>query len=160
MNFLNTHKLILAGVAFGAIAGFLYYSFIGCNSGTCAITSQPVNSTIYGAMMGGLLFNIFKPKKSKVAMNIEQLIKENKGTIVDVRTPNEFRSGHINSSVNIPLHELSNRYDEFSKMEKPLIMVCRSGNRSGVATEMLNKKDIEAYNGGAWDHVDRIKNNL
>ncbi|WP_081912574.1 DUF6132 family protein [Salegentibacter sp. Hel_I_6] len=158
MSFLNNHKLILAGAFIGALAGFVYYSFIGCNSGTCAITSQPVNSTIYGAMMGGLLFNIFKSKKSEVAMNIEQLIKENKGTIVDVRTPNEFQSGHINNSVNIPLHELSNRYDEFSKMEKPFIMVCRSGNRSGLATEMLNKKNIEAYNGGAWDAVDGILN--
>ncbi|HAT75928.1 MAG TPA: hypothetical protein DCS17_00910 [Flavobacterium sp.] len=54
------------GVAIGAIAGYLYYFYIGCASGTCAITSKPFNSTLYGAVMGGLLFNLFvkSPKKS------------------------------------------------------------------------------------------------
>jgi len=54
------------GVAIGAIAGYLYYFYIGCASGTCAITSKPLNSTLYGAVMGGLLFNLFvkSPKKS------------------------------------------------------------------------------------------------
>lgn len=46
----------------GAVAGFLYWKFVGCSSGSCAITSKPVNSTIYGALMGGLLFNIFQTK--------------------------------------------------------------------------------------------------
>lgn len=54
------------GIAVGAIAGYLYYYFVGCASGTCAITSKPFNSTLYGAVMGGLLFNMFikSPKKS------------------------------------------------------------------------------------------------
>ena len=53
------------GVVIGAIAGYVYYFYIGCASGTCAITSKPLNSTLYGAVMGGLLFNIFikSPKK-------------------------------------------------------------------------------------------------
>jgi hypothetical protein len=53
------------GVVVGAIAGYLYYFYIGCASGTCAITSKPLNSTLYGAAMGGLLFNMFikSPKK-------------------------------------------------------------------------------------------------
>jgi hypothetical protein len=53
------------GVVIGAIAGYLYYFYIGCASGTCAITSKPLNSTIYGSAMGGLLFNMFikSPKK-------------------------------------------------------------------------------------------------
>jgi hypothetical protein len=52
------------GVVIGAIAGYLYYYYVGCASGSCAITSRPVNSTIYGAIMGGLLFNILAPEKS------------------------------------------------------------------------------------------------
>jgi uncharacterized membrane protein YedE/YeeE len=53
------------GVVIGAIAGYLYYFYIGCASGTCAITSKPLNSTLYGAVMGGLIFNMFikSPKK-------------------------------------------------------------------------------------------------
>ncbi len=60
MEQLQKNKLTIIGVFIGAIAGYLYYHFIGCASGTCAITSKPLNSTIYGALMGGLLFNIFK----------------------------------------------------------------------------------------------------
>lgn len=52
------------GIVVGLIAGYLYYHFVGCLSGTCAITSKPINSTLYGGLMGGLLFNIFV-KKSK-----------------------------------------------------------------------------------------------
>lgn len=44
------------GVLLGAIAGYAYYYFVGCNSGSCAITSNPVNSTVYGMLFGGLLF--------------------------------------------------------------------------------------------------------
>lgn len=53
------------GVVVGLIAGYIYYLQIGCASGTCAITSKPVNSTLYGGLMGGLLFNLFvtSPKK-------------------------------------------------------------------------------------------------
>ena len=53
------------GTVVGAIAGYLYYFYVGCVSGTCAITSKPLNSTLYGALMGGLVFNMFvkSPKK-------------------------------------------------------------------------------------------------
>lgn len=50
------------GVVIGAIGGYAYYHFIGCANGTCAITSKPLNSTLYGGLMGGLLFNILVPK--------------------------------------------------------------------------------------------------
>jgi hypothetical protein len=53
------------GVVVGAITGYAYYYYVGCASGTCAITSKPLNSSLYGGLMGGLLFNIFvtNPKK-------------------------------------------------------------------------------------------------
>lgn len=53
------------GVALGALAGYLYWKFVGCSSGTCAITSRPLNSTLYGAVMGGLLLNIIKSNKKQ-----------------------------------------------------------------------------------------------
>jgi Family of unknown function (DUF6132) len=64
---MNKKAIIITGIGIvvGAIAGYAYYFYIGCASGTCAITSNPLNSTIYGAAMGGLLFNMFikSPKK-------------------------------------------------------------------------------------------------
>ena len=53
------------GVLVGAISGYLYYHFVGCASGTCSITSKPLNSTLYGSLMGGLLFNLFLKSEKK-----------------------------------------------------------------------------------------------
>ncbi|GAB4287941.1 MAG: hypothetical protein Kow0098_05160 [Ignavibacteriaceae bacterium] len=52
-------------VVFGAFAGFLYYYYIGCNSGSCAITSNPWLSTFYGAALGSVFikWNSNKTKK-------------------------------------------------------------------------------------------------
>ena len=58
-SFLNLRLLI--GVVVGAIAGYAYYYFIGCSSGSCAITSNPVNSTLYGVLFGALLLYKKKP---------------------------------------------------------------------------------------------------
>jgi len=64
MNFILMNKLTIIGVIAGAIGGYLYYHFVGCESGTCAITSKPLNSSLYGAMMGGLFINMFKKEKT------------------------------------------------------------------------------------------------
>ena len=59
----------IAGVIIGAIGGFLYWKFVGCSSGQCPITSSPTNSTLYGALMGGLLFSMIKSNKPKESRN-------------------------------------------------------------------------------------------
>ncbi len=59
------NKWTLVGVVLGALGGYAYYYFVGCNSGSCAITSSPVNSTVYGVLMGGLLFNIIQSEINK-----------------------------------------------------------------------------------------------
>lgn len=63
MKFVITYKRITIGAIIGAIGGYLYYYYVGCASGTCVITSKPLNSILYGAMMGGLLFKIFQTEK-------------------------------------------------------------------------------------------------
>lgn len=55
----NQHWLLLLGVIVGTIGGYLYWHFIGCNNGTCPITSSPINSSIAGALLGGLVFTSF-----------------------------------------------------------------------------------------------------
>lgn len=62
--FLLKNKLVIIGVFIGAVAGYIYWKQIGCTSGTCMITSKWHNSTGYGALMGGLLFSIFKKSKN------------------------------------------------------------------------------------------------
>lgn len=58
------YKITLIGIAIGGLAGYLYYYFVGCASGTCAITSSPLNSTLYGILMGALIFNSFEKKET------------------------------------------------------------------------------------------------
>lgn len=55
----------LIGVLLGAIAGYLYYKYVGCITGTCVITSKPLNATLYGALIGGLLTNSLIKKEKK-----------------------------------------------------------------------------------------------
>lgn len=54
---------LLIGILVGGVAGYAYYYFIGCTSNSCAITSDPVNSTLWGIMFGGVL--LFKDNKTK-----------------------------------------------------------------------------------------------
>lgn len=65
MKFLkNNLAYILGGVA-GAIAGYLYWRFVGCSTGTCPITSSPLNSALYGTVMGVLFGGFFRKKNQK-----------------------------------------------------------------------------------------------
>ena len=57
-------KWYVPGILLGAVAGFIYYHFWGCN-GSCLITSSPLNSMLYGATMGGLLNTMFKPARKE-----------------------------------------------------------------------------------------------
>lgn len=59
------HLKWIIGVFSGAAVGFSYWYFIGCNTGTCAITSSPINSTIYGGLMGILLVNSFSGNREE-----------------------------------------------------------------------------------------------
>jgi hypothetical protein len=66
-KFIAKYRLTLIGVGIGALVGYAYWYFIGCSSGTCAITSSPINSTLYFAFAGGLILNTFssEPQKRK-----------------------------------------------------------------------------------------------
>jgi rhodanese-related sulfurtransferase len=73
--------------------------------------------------------------------------------IIDVRQPDEYRQGHVEPSRLIPLAELSTRMNELDR-SKTLLMLCRSGNRSGVAAQQLASHGFTVRNidGGmlAW----------
>ena len=86
-------------------------------------------------------------------MNIEKIIREKQGTIVDVRSPVEFMSGNVKGSVNIPLREIPNRMEEVKNLRQPLVLCCASGARSEQATKILSGQGINCINGGSWLNV-------
>jgi phage shock protein E len=87
-------------------------------------------------------------------MNINEAINHPKATIVDVRSKEEFASGHVEGAINIPLNEVPRRVAEFDVMSKPLVLCCLSGGRSGQATQFLRDNGIEdVHNGGGWSQV-------
>jgi rhodanese-related sulfurtransferase len=63
--------------------------------------------------------------------------------LIDVRTPAEFSAGAIPGALNIPVQELQGRLDEVAR-DRPVVVYCRSGGRSGNAKRMLNAAGIEA----------------
>lgn len=65
--FLIKQKLKIIGILVGAVSGFMYWYFVGCNSGSCSITSSPINSSVYGALMGALLFSTFEKENKQSA---------------------------------------------------------------------------------------------
>lgn len=69
---------------------------------------------------------------------------------IDVRTPDEFKTGHLPGAKNFPLDELYTKTDEIKQLRKPVVTVCRSGARSALAKDVLTAVGITAYDGGAW----------
>lgn len=63
--------------------------------------------------------------------------------LVDVRTPREYSDGHIEGAVNIPVQEVGARLDEFGAKGEPIVVYCRSGNRSSKAQKLLRSEGFE-----------------
>jgi len=80
------------------------------------------------------------PKAGRIRADVYQSAFGDSGAehlLVDVRTPQEFNSGHIEGAVNIPLQELAQRTSEIPQ-DEPVVVYCRSGNRSSTAARMLS----------------------
>lgn len=77
---------------------------------------------------------------------VAQFGKDGSGFLIDVRTPEEFANGHIAGSVNIAVEELGSRLAEVPEGQ-PIIVYCRSGNRSAAAARIL----VDAGYGPVYD---------
>ncbi|RUA34001.1 MAG: rhodanese-like domain-containing protein [Bacteroidetes bacterium] len=77
-------------------------------------------------------------------------MKDSNRTIIDVRSEGEFAMGHAQDALNIPLNEVEARAEEIAKIEGEIILCCASGNRSGMAQQILQSKGIDCHNGGSW----------
>jgi rhodanese-related sulfurtransferase len=87
-----------------------------------------------------------KPVPSIGATELNERLKNGKRPLVmDVRQPDEYRTGHITGAKLIPLNTLSSRMKELPQ-SREIVCVCASGNRSGSATRMLVKAGYNAIN--------------
>lgn len=64
--------------------------------------------------------------------------------VVDVRTPDEYGAGHVHGALNIPVDDLEKRYGEIGPPAAPVLLYCRTGNRSGRAAKILQGKGFTA----------------
>jgi rhodanese-related sulfurtransferase len=72
------------------------------------------------------------------------LINHEDAVVLDVRSMNEFKDGHIVNAINIPLNSLNTNLKQLEKhRDKPIVAVCRSGSRSGSACRLLKKQGFE-----------------
>ena len=131
----------------GAGLGFAYYRFVGCQGGSCPIWASPWMSTLYGALLGALLFSAFGQRfvpassqyKNLDAQTVETWLQENKDAVIlDVRTTGEFQAGHLPDALHI------NYFDgDFAKKvgnldkSKSYLVYCQSGRRSVGAAEKM-----------------------
>lgn len=90
--------------------------------------------------------------------DVEALPRDGSVTLLDVRTTQEYRHGHIDGFQNIPVDELRGRLDELAK-GKPVYVVCQSGLRSYIASRILAGSGYDAYNfSGGFRFYDAVRN--
>lgn len=85
-----------------------------------------------------------KPNYNEITVDEykQQFDDDNGHSVIDVREVMEYANGHLPGAVNIPLSEITNRTDEIPD-DKPVILVCNSGNRSGMAASALARAGFE-----------------
>ena len=79
----------------------------------------------------------------------------NEPVYVDVRTPEEFATGHLAGAINIPHDQMEQRWEELAAFEdREMVVYCRTGRRSGIALEVLERQGFEnVENGGGFDQL-------
>jgi len=100
--------------------------------------------------------------KEVTATELQKLLKEpSKVEVIDVRETMEVQMGMIPNAIHIPLGEIQSRMSELEK-KKEYVIVCGSGNRSGVATQFLQAYGYDAANmvGGMLDWNGEIQTNF
>lgn len=101
------------------------------------------------------MFNAIKKLfSSQPSLSLEDVLTKG-AYIVDVRSPQEFKSGHVKGSVNIPLETIQQKAGQLKDKEY-IVTCCRSGNRSGIAKSILQANGIKnVVNRGSWQNVDQ-----
>lgn len=85
------------------------------------------------------------PEMTAAELDI-QLKEGKKLNLVDVREPDEWQEGHIKEARSIPLSELQERINELQQGEQDIVLICRSGGRSGKACDFLHNQGYKVVN--------------
>ena len=90
---------------------------------------------------------------------IKELIKNPSTVVIDVRSPWEYEMDHIPGAKNIPLEEINSKVGEFKSYKSPVVLYCRSGNRSSMAVTILQQNGVaDVYNGGGLSDLQFLLN--
>lgn len=93
---------------------------------------------------------------------LEDVLKSGNYYLIDVREPLELEmDGQIDGAKNIPLGDVEAHTEEILAIDQPVVLFCRSGNRSGKALEFLQAQGLkDGYNGGGWAELKEKLENL
>ncbi len=130
------------------------------------LQKNPFNMMLFGGavatgamLLWPLLMRPFRAGREVSVQQAVQLINRKDALVVDVRDTGEFEAGHVAGARHVPEKQLTERLRELEKFrERPIIVTCRSGTRSGVAVQVLRRHGFkEAFNLGggiaAWDQA-------
>lgn len=149
-------KYVIGALVGGILGYFVIYRLIGCSNGSCAITSNPYISTVFGVIIGLLLAGSIGSSQSAVnpeetaqttAIVYKRITAEDaksridsgdKVVILDVRTAAEYNAGHIPDAILIPNESIAASKPELlPDLDAEILVYCRSGNRSAQAAKKL-----------------------
>lgn len=130
------------------------------------LQKSPYNMMLFGGAIASgamllwpMLMRPFRAGSEVTAFAAVQLINRKDGVVIDVRDIGEFEAGHIAGAKHVPGAQLTERIKELEKFkDKPVILACRTGNRSGSAVKILRSNGFtEAVNLGggivAWEQA-------
>ena len=81
--------------------------------------------------------------------------------VIDVRSPLEFRMGHVDGAVNMPIERFASYLEELKGYEETLVLCCASGGRSAMAVQYLAQHNVEnVYDAGPWQNAKMILSNF
>lgn len=103
-----------------------------------------------GAGVVIILWLLFRNKTPQLSVEEAKALVADGAALIDVRSPAEFKQGHIDGAKNIPLNEIGKRASEIGKTDAQVVLYCRSGARSSGAQNILKKAGFEhVHNLGA-----------
>ncbi len=93
-------------------------------------------------------------------MHLNDILKTSSHTIIDVRSKEEFESGHVKGAINIPVNLIPEKIHEIENLSYPIILCCASGTRSRQAHIYLSQHGVaNTFNGGSWLEINKLKKN-